>query len=288
MQQALTKFDQLTIQSDFIFKKVMSKKRICKHLLEELLQIKIADISYPEVERTLDVYYDSRGIRLDIIVADDKNTHYNLEMQVKNPVDSMTGEYLLPKRTRYYQAMMDVDALQKGQDFDKLPPTFVIFICVFDLFKEAQRVYTFKKQCLEKPALELNDQATVVFLNTLGTKGSVSKDLQSFCDYINSNIVTSEFTDEIAKTIVDVKYDKKVRKEYMLYEIRMKDLRNEALAEGMAKGLAKGLAEGKAEAEIQVAKRSLCLGLSVADVAAITGLSTADVEQIKSELDIAK
>ncbi len=141
---------------------------------------------------------------------------------------------------------------------------------------------------LEKPALELNDQATVVFLNTLGTKGSVSKDLQSFCDYINSNVVTSEFTDEIAKTIVDVKYDKKVRKEYMLYEIRMKDLRNEALAEGMAKGLAKGLAEGKAEAEIQVAKRSLCLGLSVADVAAITGLSTADVEQIKSELDIAK
>lgn len=280
MQQALTKFDQLTIQSDFIFKKVMSKKRICKHLLEELLQIKIADISYPEVERTLDVYYDSRGIRLDIIVADDKNTHYNLEMQVKNPVDSMTGEYLLPKRTRYYQAMMDVDALQKGQDFDKLPPTFVIFICVFDLFKEAQRVYTFKKQCLEKPALELNDQATVVFLNTLGTKGSVSKDLQSFCDYINSNVVTSEFTDEIAKTIIDVKYDKKVRKEYMLYEIRMKDLRNEALAEGMAKG--------KAEAEIQVAKRSLCLGLSVADVAAITGLSTADVEQIKSELDIAK
>ncbi len=320
MQQALTKFDQLTIQSDFIFKKVMSKKRICKHLLEELLQIKIADISYPEVERTLDVYYDSRGIRLDIIVADDKNTHYNLEMQVKNPVDSMTGEYLLPKRTRYYQAMMDVDALQrfasnqsaslpdlaswdaiawraltnqlrpldsllgcarkKGQDFDKLPPTFVIFICVFDLFKEAQRVYTFKKQCLEKPALELNDQATVVFLNTLGTKGSVSKDLQSFCDYINSNIVTSEFTDEIAKTIVDVKYDKKVRKEYMLYEIRMKDLRNEALAEGMAKG--------KAEAEIQVAKNLLRMGLSTAQVVLATKLPDVEIERIKAELEAEK
>ncbi len=284
MQQALTKFDQLTIQSDFIFKKVMSKKRICKHLLGELLQIKIADISYPEVERTLDVYYDSRGIRLDIIVADDKNTHYNLEMQVKNPVDSMTGEYLLPKRTRYYQAMMDVDALQKGQDFDKLPPTFVIFICVFDLFKEAQRVYTFKKLCLEKPALELNDQATVVFLNTLGTKGSVSKDLQSFCDYINSNVVTSEFTDEIAKTIVDVKYDKKVRKEYMLYEIRMKDLRNEALAEGRLLGLA----EGKAEAEIQVAKNLLRMGLSTAQVALATNLPAAEVEKIKAEPEAEK
>ncbi len=37
MTQALTNFARLTIQSDFIFKKVMSKKRICKHLLEELL-----------------------------------------------------------------------------------------------------------------------------------------------------------------------------------------------------------------------------------------------------------
>ena len=272
MSQALTKFDQLTIQSDFIFKKVMSRKRICKHLLEELLQIKIADISYPEVERTLDVYYDSRGIRLDIIVADDKNTHYNLEMQVKNPVDSLSGEYLLPKRTRYYQAMMDVDSLQKGQDFDKLPPTFVIFICVFDLFKEAQRVYTFKKQCLEKPGLALDDQATVVFLNTLGTNGSVSKDLQSFCDYINNNIVTSEFTDEIAKTIVDVKYDKKARKEYMLYEIRMKDLRNEALAEG----------------KVNIAKNLLRMGLSVAEVAEGTELPVSEIEKIKAELEAVK
>ena len=84
MQDLATKFANLTIQSDFIFKKVMSRKRICIHLLEELLQIEIADIKYLEAEKTLEPEYTSRGIRLDIIVADDKNTHYNLEMQVKN------------------------------------------------------------------------------------------------------------------------------------------------------------------------------------------------------------
>ena len=52
--------------------KVMSRKRICKHLLEELLQIEIADIKYLEAEKTLEPEYTSRGIRLDIIVADDK------------------------------------------------------------------------------------------------------------------------------------------------------------------------------------------------------------------------
>jgi predicted transposase/invertase (TIGR01784 family) len=125
-------------------------------------------------------------------------------------------------------------------------------------------------------------------LNTLGIKGSISKDLQSFCDYINSNIVTSEFTDEIAKTIVDVKYDKKVRKEFMLYEIRMKDLRNEALAEGMAQGIAQGMAKGMAKEKVNVAKNLLHMGLGTAQIATATGLSAAEVERIQAELEAAK
>ena len=126
MQDLATKFANLTIQSDFIFKKVMSRKRICKHLLEELLQIEIADINYLEAEKTLEPEYTSRGIRLDIIVADDKNTHYNLEMQVKNKKNPDTDTYVLPKRSRYYQALLDIDLLQKGQPYDLLPPTFII------------------------------------------------------------------------------------------------------------------------------------------------------------------
>ena len=30
-------FDELTITNDFLFKKVMQNKRICKHLIEEIL-----------------------------------------------------------------------------------------------------------------------------------------------------------------------------------------------------------------------------------------------------------
>ena len=131
MQNLATKFENLTIQSDFIFKKVMSRKRICIHLLEELLQIKIADINYLEAEKSLEPEFVSRGIRLDIIVADDKNTHYNLEMQVKNTKNPDTKNYVLPKRTRYYQALMDIDLLQKNQEYDLLPPTYIIFYLCF-------------------------------------------------------------------------------------------------------------------------------------------------------------
>lgn len=147
MKKQISNLDKLTLSNDFLFKHVMLRKRICKHILEELFHTKIADITYLEAEQTLDVYPDSHGIRLDVRIADDTDTHYNLEMQVKNPV-SRTGEFQLPKRTRYYQAMLDTDMLQKGQDYDELSPTYIIFFCLFDFFEDSQRIYTFKRRCL--------------------------------------------------------------------------------------------------------------------------------------------
>ena len=241
MSNSSSTFDNLDLSSDFMFKHVMRRQHICKYFLELLLHIKIADISYIEAEQTLDPYYDSRGIRLDIKVVDEHNTHYNLEMQVTNPINKLTNESLLPKRTRYYQAMLDVDMLQKGQDFDELPPSFIIFVCPFDCFNAGQRIYTFKKRCLEDPVIELPDEATVIFLNTTGTKGTVSKELQSLYDYINTKLTTSNFTQNIADTIIEIKNDKKVRQDFMTYEMRMKDI----FAEGEARGEARGRAEGK-------------------------------------------
>ena len=55
----------------------------------------------------------------------------------------------------------------------------------------------------------------------------------------------------------------------MTYEMRMKDLRDEAHAEGKAEGLA----EGKAEEKTATAKRLLSMGLSVEDIAKATSLS---------------
>ena len=286
MQKQISNLDKLTLSNDFLFKQVMLRKRICKHILEELLHTEIADITYLEAEQTIDVYPDSHGIRLDVRIADAANTHYNLEMQVKNPVNRATGKFLLPKRTRYYQAMLDTDMLQKGQDYDELSPTYIIFFCLFDFFQDSQRIYTFKKRCLENMNIELADEAVIMFLNTLGTKGDVSPDIQSLFDYINSN-----FTREVADTIVEIKNDKKVRDAYMTYEMRMKDLRDEAHAEGLAEGKAQGLAEGKAEGlaegkakeKTATAKRLLSMGLSVEDIAKATSLSVEQVEAIEVE-----
>ena len=295
MQDLVKKFENLTIQSDFIFKKVMSRKRICIHLLEELLQIKIADINYLEAEKSLEPDYTSRGIRLDIIVEDDNNTHYNLEMQVKNNKNPHTKAFVLPKRSRYYQALLDIDLLQQGQEYDRLPPTYVIFICVFDFFDEGNYVYTFKKRCLENLELELPDEATTMLLNTKGTHGNISKDIKSFYDYVNNHILTTDFTKQIDDEISYLKLDTKVRREFMLMEARLLDERREGIAEGEVIGFAKGkdigiaegeaigLAKGEANANIATAKRLLNIGLSVQDIAKATTLPIEQVEALKAD-----
>ncbi|WP_455265447.1 Rpn family recombination-promoting nuclease/putative transposase [Phascolarctobacterium sp.] len=274
-----------------MFKKVMSRKRICKHLLEELLQIEIADINYIEAEKTIDPNYTSHGIRLDIIVADDKNTHYNLEMQVKNNKNPNTNTHVLPKRSRYYQALLDFDLLQAGQPYDLLPPTYIIFICIFDFFEKGNYVYTFKKRCLENLELELPDEATTMILNTNGSHGEISNDLKSFYDYVNNHIVTTDFTKQIDDEISYLKLDTKVRREYMLMEARLLDERREGIAEGKDIGFAEGkdvgLVEGEAigiaKGATVTAKRLLSMGLTVQDIAKATSLPIEQVEALKAE-----
>ena len=98
-------YEELTIQDNFIFQKVMRNKRICKQTIERLLDIDIKDISYPEEEKSIDIRLDSKSIRMDVYVNDDKGTVFNIEMQTSKDMEELV------KRTRYYQALIDIDLL---------------------------------------------------------------------------------------------------------------------------------------------------------------------------------
>ena len=74
-------FEELTITDDFMFGAVMSDPKRCKPLLEYILGIKIARIEYVERQKTIDLSYDAKGVRLDLNVIDDKGVVYNVEIQ---------------------------------------------------------------------------------------------------------------------------------------------------------------------------------------------------------------
>ena len=130
----MKKYEELDITDPFIFAKVMIEKELCKPLLENILNIKIRDIVYVDYEETIQMTAKSKGIRLDIYVEDDDNTVFNLEMQT-------TTYKELPKRSRYYQGIIDLNMIEKGESYDILKESYVIFICTFDFLKK-EEVFT--------------------------------------------------------------------------------------------------------------------------------------------------
>ena len=107
---------------------------MCKPLLENILNIKIRDIVYVDYEETIQMTAKSKGIRLDIYVEDDNNTVFNIEMQT-------TTYKELPKRSRYYQGIIDLNMIEKDESYDILKESYVIFICTFDFLKK-EEVFT--------------------------------------------------------------------------------------------------------------------------------------------------
>ena len=271
-----SQYEDLTIQDDFMFKKVMQCKRICMRLISEIMQVEVRDITYLETEKTIEAYIEGRGIRLDVIVADDKGTHYNIEMQVRNTIGTSTGKALLPKRTRYYQGSIDTDMLQKGQNFDELPPLVLIFICAFDLFNQDRYLYEFKSRCTEDYELVLDNEVTVMFLNALGHRGNVSQIVKNFLQYVNDHVPKDDFTNEVEDEVVRLNHDKEVRREFMVLSTRLKDERMLGIEEGRVEGRVEGKAEKAQEVAMNMLKDGVALGL----IKRYSNLSEAEIRSI--------
>ena len=208
--------EELTIVDDFMFGAVMKNPKRCKPLLEYILGVKIKKIEYPELQKTIDKQYKSKSVRLDVYVEDDKHTVYNIEIQT-------TRKKNLPKRLRYYQGIIDLNIIDKGEDYTSLKKSFVIFICTYDPFGAGRYIYTFRNRCDEDDTIFLGDEATKIVLNAKGTKGDISEELKDTLDLIAGKAPKSEYAKDLQPAVEDVKQSKEGRREYMLLMMRDKE-----------------------------------------------------------------
>ena len=266
-------FDELTFQDNFIFQKVMLKKHICKAVLERLLDISIKDIVYIHEEKNLDVRWDTKSVRLDVFVNDDKGTVFNIEMQTSKDMEELV------KRTRFYQSILDMYHIQKGQKYTTLNDSYIIFICTFPVFTGERHKYTFKNICIEDYDIALNDGATKLFLSTKGTQNDVSKPLQAFLDYIDGQEATDELLRDIDDAVHEVKHCEAWKEEYSMLSMDHYKYWKEGMAEGIAEGLAQGEAKGKAEVVIQMLRKQLSLEM----IAEVTNFTVEEVRNIAKE-----
>ncbi len=247
-------WESLTISNDFIFAKVMRDKEICRETLEILLDKKIGDIEYIDNQKVIDMRYDSKSIRLDVYVEDEKRI-YNIEMQVVNKKD-------LEKRSRYYQGMMDLDAIEKGMTYRELKDSIVIFICKFDPFGGGLSRYTFENICVEDKGIYLRDGSSKIFFNTKAYDRERREEVKLFLEYIESNIAReNKFVKRIDSEVRNVKESEEWRAQYMKLLELTRESFEEGLEEGIAKGKAEGRAEGKAEGKAEGIEEELQRGI---------------------------
>lgn len=208
------RIENLNLEDDFLFAKVMSDMEICRKVLEKILGISIKKVEVAATQRTIDILLEGKGVRLDVYVNDDKGTIYNAEMQRGRKRE-------LPKRSRYYQGSVDLDAISKGEAYTELRKTYIIFICTFDPFNEERHLYTFKNTCMESPDLLLGDETEKIFLNTRGTKKDVDEELIELLSYIENTTdafaeaAKSPLIGEIHRKVIQVKQSKELEVEYL-------------------------------------------------------------------------
>jgi len=245
------RWQDLTITDDYMFKLVMNHARICKHLLECVLGIKIREINYLENEKSFKNTYDAKGIRIDVYVEDENNSRFIVEMQVRS-----YGLPELGRRIRYYNSTIDFDFLTVGTDYDKLGNSAVIVFCPFKLFDGERRLYTFKNTCQEDKNIILDDGMIKVLLSSAGKNtDDLHPDVAAFLDYMNGKLDNNNFIQDIDAEIKTLKTDGEKEAGYMTFQMRINEERKEAREEGRVEGREEGREKGIEEERIKSIKK---------------------------------
>ncbi len=259
-------FEELQIKDEFMFSVIMRNPKFCKPFLERILGIKISRLQYPKSQETIDLSADAKSVRLDIYVEDGKETIYNIEMQTAE-----NGN--LPKRTRYYQGMIDLNILEKGDNYKNLKRSFVIFVCTFDLFGEGRHIYTFENRCIQNLKLGLGDDTTKIVLNTKGTRDDVTPEMKKLLDFIDGKDPNDDFTRELDEAVRSVRKNEKWRLDYMTLQMNYQ--------EKYEQGIEQGIKQGNQQSALRMIEAGK---LSSEEIALYSGLTLEQVLELEKEL----
>ena len=256
------KWQNATIANNFIFYKIMrNNPDVCKELLEILLEFKIERIEMNQ-EEEINIDFDSNGVRLDVYAKDaDGLKVYNIELQATNTKE-------LPERARYYQGVIDVDLLKSGQKYKDLRTSYIIFICVDDIFENGLPKYTFENLCQEAPKIKLNDRAFKYFFISKNCAKLLNERQKAFLRMVSENKASDKFTGRVLELLDDAKRNTQWRKQYMEWE-REKTYEREA---------------GRQEQAMEAARNLLAMNiLTPEQIAQAEGLSLEQVLDLQKE-----
>ena len=157
--------------------------------------------------------------------------------------------------------MMDANLLKKGEDFDNLPETYVVFITENDVMGKEKPLYRIER-CILETGERFEDGTHILYVNgAYRDESPIGKLMHDFSCTNPSDMYYGVLADR-------VKFFKESKEGIAVMCKAMEDMRNQTLKEGM----------------INVAKRMLADGtLTLEKIAEYAGLSLEEVKKLKAD-----
>ena len=227
--------EELTFTDDGMFQAVLREPEICAELIERLLHLRIKTVKYPKLEKKIAPYYTTKGVRLDVYLKDDDKI---IDIEIQSYPQEALG-----KRTRYYQSMIDIDSLMKGQDYPELKDSYILFICKEDPFNDDDRksfglpCYTFKNICEENASVKLNDKSIKVIYNASAYEKEEDERIRNLLKFISTNEPgKDDFSKRLSSIVEKLKETEKFRSDYAAMNLHDRDIQRAARREGITQG----------------------------------------------------
>ena len=147
----------LTLMSDSFMRAVLKNPKCTEEVLRIILnkdQLKVIDQRLQADYKNL----QGRSAILDCVAMDSDHNLYNVEIQQKR-------EGASPKRARYHSGLLDMNFLEPGEVYQKLPTSYVIFITETDALGYHLPIYHISRKIREN-GKDFPDSAHIIYVDS--------------------------------------------------------------------------------------------------------------------------
>lgn len=271
-----------------MFAYVMKDANLCKGLLERIFpERKVKELIMHDeepgrviTEATIIPRITAKHIRLDVLFEED-DTWYDIEMQVTDDEDII-------QRAGYYHSTMATSTLKRGQDYEEMKTTYVIFLCCFDPFGVGAADYFFEMADLRR-GLPAGERRYTIILNSTAEEEVTPQTLKALFRYMRDSVATGDdaFVRDLDTAVRDcneneevVKWMATVAEELERIENRMEKKMEKKIRQVAEEKLEEGREEGRAECALEIARSMKQDGAKAEMIIKYTGLTKKEIEAL--------
>lgn len=152
-----TIISEFTLMSDAFMRNVFKSLSCIEYVLQIIMEkknLKVIDVVVQQDNKNL----QGRSAVLDCVVRDEDGETFDVEVQQEN-------EGASPKRARYHSGLLDMNALNPGEEFERLAESYVIFITRSDVLGRGLPIYHIEQR-IKETGESFEDKSQIIYVNS--------------------------------------------------------------------------------------------------------------------------